>query len=174
LEAEHDNFRGLLQWALEQKETEVALHVAGLLGRFWRMHSYLSEGKKWLGGALAMSSKAPTVVRAKALKWLGVLKAMQGDTRHVAVLAEESLAIYQQLDDMLGQAEALEWLGCIKAESDYGEATTLLEKALALFRELDYTDGVASSLGNLGSVLAEQGNYQWASYMRKVLPFTEH
>src|SRR5215204_6275239 len=53
LEAEHDNMRAALSWALERKEVEVALRLGGALGWFWWMRGYYSEGRRWLEDALA-------------------------------------------------------------------------------------------------------------------------
>jgi predicted ATPase len=46
LEAEHDNMRAALSWALERKEVEVALRLGGTLWWFWSMRGYQSEGRR--------------------------------------------------------------------------------------------------------------------------------
>src|SRR5215217_2701624 len=66
LEEEHDNFRAALSWALEQGEAELALRLGAALGEFWHMHGHLSEGRRWLEGALAKGDAA-SVARVKAL-----------------------------------------------------------------------------------------------------------
>src|SRR5687767_2573926 len=43
LEAEHDNMRAALSWALEGKEVEVALRLGGALSWFWSMRGYYGE-----------------------------------------------------------------------------------------------------------------------------------
>ena len=57
LEAEHDNMRAALSWALERKEAEVALRLGGALWSFWSMRGYYSEGRRWLEEALAMEGR---------------------------------------------------------------------------------------------------------------------
>ena len=52
LEREHDNMRAALSWALE-REIELALRLAGVLGTFWHVHSHSEDGRKWLEAALA-------------------------------------------------------------------------------------------------------------------------
>src|SRR5688572_13755648 len=54
LEAEHDNIRTALSWALEGKEVEVALRLGGALSWFWSMRGYYGEGRRWLEEALAI------------------------------------------------------------------------------------------------------------------------
>ena len=57
LEAEHDNMRAALSWALERKEVEVALRLGGALWWFWWMRGHNSEGRRWLEEALAMEGR---------------------------------------------------------------------------------------------------------------------
>jgi predicted ATPase len=52
LEAEHDNMRGALSWALEREEAALALGLGGALWWFWWMRGYFSEGRRWLEEAL--------------------------------------------------------------------------------------------------------------------------
>src|ERR687889_1684888 len=47
LEAEHDNMRAALSWALERKDVELALRLGGALGWFWSVRGYHSEGRRW-------------------------------------------------------------------------------------------------------------------------------
>jgi predicted ATPase len=47
LEQEHDNLRAALDWALEQKASEIAIRLSGALWRYWSMRGHLSEGRRW-------------------------------------------------------------------------------------------------------------------------------
>ena len=71
LEAEHDNMRAALSWALERKEVEVALRLGGALWWFWWMRGYHSEGRRWLEEALAIEGRGSPEVRAMALAGVG-------------------------------------------------------------------------------------------------------
>jgi predicted ATPase/class 3 adenylate cyclase len=71
LEADHDNFRAAMTWALEHDEGDLALEIAAGLGRLWFFHSHLAEGSDWLERALAAASQEPTEPRVEALSWLG-------------------------------------------------------------------------------------------------------
>jgi predicted ATPase len=73
LEAEHDNMRAALSWALERKEVEVALRMGGALCFFWSVRGYESEGRRWLEEALAIEGRGSPEVRAMALAGVGWL-----------------------------------------------------------------------------------------------------
>jgi predicted ATPase len=67
LEAERDNFRAAMRWALGEHESELGLRLAGALGRFWAPQ----DGHNWLTEALASAPDAPPEVRAIGLMWAG-------------------------------------------------------------------------------------------------------
>ncbi|HSG78728.1 MAG TPA: NB-ARC domain-containing protein, partial [Acidimicrobiia bacterium] len=71
LEADHDNFRAALTWALEHGEGDLALAIAAGLGRLWFFHAHLAEGSSWLEQAIAAGSDESTEARVEALAWLG-------------------------------------------------------------------------------------------------------
>ena len=71
LEAEHDNMRAALSWALERKEAELVLKLGGALWLFWSMRGYYSEGRRWLEEALAMEGQGSSESRAMALAGVG-------------------------------------------------------------------------------------------------------
>ena len=53
LELEHANVRSALHWTLRQHERELALRLGAALWRFWYLHAYFSEGRRWLERVLA-------------------------------------------------------------------------------------------------------------------------
>jgi predicted ATPase len=93
LEAEHDNMRAALSWALERKEAEVALRLGGALWWFWSVRGYHSEGRRWLEAALAIEVGGSPEVRAMALAGAGALASDQGDLDRAKEACEEGLQI---------------------------------------------------------------------------------
>jgi DNA-binding SARP family transcriptional activator/predicted ATPase len=78
-------------------------------------------------------------------------------------LYEQSLAMYQTLDDRWGMANVLEDLGWIaRYEGDYDRARQLGEKDLALRRALDDQQGVSRSLRQLSTMAYRQGRLEEA------------
>ena len=64
LQAEHDNFRAALNWALQNGESEIGLRLAAAFWRFWLVRGYLSEGREQLDRVLS-GAALPTQARAK-------------------------------------------------------------------------------------------------------------
>jgi non-specific serine/threonine protein kinase len=157
---EHDNLRSALSWALKRGETEVALCLGGALWRFWYLWGYVSEGRRWLEEALALSDDEATILRAEALGGAGHLAWGQGDLDRAAALREEGLELFRQLGDKAGMAAALNGLSFVsRMKRDYGSARAMCEEALAIHRELGDKWGIAQSLFLLGAVAAYQGDH---------------
>jgi predicted ATPase/class 3 adenylate cyclase len=155
LEAEHDNMRAALSWALERKEAEVAIRLGGALWLFWFVRGYHSEGRRWLQEALAIEGRVSPDSRAMALAGVGWLAAHQGDLDRAQEACEEGL---QLLENEAGEASEarrclLVFLGWVERErEDYGRATQLFEESLDLSQQLGDAYWHATSLSNLALV----------------------
>jgi predicted ATPase/serine/threonine protein kinase/DNA-binding CsgD family transcriptional regulator len=164
LQREHENLRAASAWFIQHNEQVAALRLGGALVRFWIIRGNLSEGRTQLARALAGSQwvVAPPV-RAKALCAAGALACSQGDIVQAEVLCGESLALFRALDDRLGSAVTLMWLGrAAWQRSDYAVARALLEEAVLLYREVDGRYDIATALGVLSFVYLLQGEYDRA------------
>ena len=163
LDAEHDNLRAALSWALETAEVAQGLRLAGALARFWYLHGELSEGRRWLASFLAVAGRgggADASLRAKALHGAGNLAIRQGEYRQAALLTEQSLTLWRSLDDLPGVAAACNSLGSTALEQgDFTTATLRYEESLALWRQLGDAYRIASVLSNLGNVACNQCDY---------------
>jgi predicted ATPase/Tfp pilus assembly protein PilF len=161
LEAEHDNMRAALSWALERKEVEVALRLGGALWWFWWVRGYHSEGRRWLEEALAMDGLASPEVRAMALARAGALALDQGDLDRVQDACEEGLELLAHEGRETSEAKlnlliCLGW-GSLDRE-EHGWAQQLFEESLALSREMSDTHWLASSLLSLAFVSHSRGD----------------
>jgi len=167
LEAEHDNLRTALGWALESggADAELGLRLAVALERFWNMRGYWTEGRRWLEKTLEKSGDVPAPLRAKLLWAMGY---RQEDPERAAALLQESLAIYRELRDKQGIARALAGLGNVAlVQNDFEEATSHYEQSLTLFRELDDKPGISRSLHLLGNLAWYQGNHRQATTLHE-------
>jgi predicted ATPase len=156
LEAEHDNLRAALGWALEREgaDAELGLRLAAALGPFWFMRGHWTEARRWLERALEKSGDASAPVRAKGLWMTGL---WQEDSERAKPLLQKSLALYRQLEDKQGVARALSGLGHVA--DDLEQATALHEQSLALFRELGDKWDISGVLSSLGGDAWKQGDY---------------
>ena len=158
LEAEHDNFRAVLDRIEASGETQSALQLTGALYRFWYQKGYKAEGWRRLEAALHADDR-PTVARARALNGAAGLAA-GGDLVTGRLWAQEALALHRTLGDAWGAAYSVYMLGMIATEeSDWATAQPLFEESLRAFRELGdehytllATDALAWTYGELGGV----------------------
>jgi len=165
LEIEHDNLRAALRWAADDGEVETLLRLAGALWWFWLRNGHLSEGRRWLEGALErVEASERTAARAKVLWGAGFLAFSQVSHPAARSRLEESAGICREIGDRRGLAYALSFLSLVMAhQGDPAEARPLAEEGVRLFRE-DGGDrwGLAIALTNMGVVAEAQTDYDLA------------
>ncbi|MGH2541874.1 MAG: ATP-binding protein, partial [Ardenticatenaceae bacterium] len=159
LELEHNNLRAALAWATETPgRGEFALTLAEAMWNFWNIRGYLSEGRRWLEKALALSETA-SELRGRALSGAGWLAQLQGDYSTAQRLQEQALADHELLDDEPGMCRSLEHLAILAGRQDnYPRTGELLERSLAIRRRLGDLMALVPPLSNLGIVNRRLGN----------------
>ncbi|MGH2534767.1 MAG: tetratricopeptide repeat protein [Thermomicrobiales bacterium] len=168
LEAEHDNLRAALGWAIESGEAEIALRLVGVLWRFWAYHGYYAEGRMWAERALDAPGDAPPAVRAKALHHVGNLALDLGDLALARASYEAGHTIRRELGDPLAIAISLNGLGLMAFyEGAYDEARRLHTAAHAIRREHGDRQGLGNSLSNLGDVATATGDFPRAHELQE-------
>jgi predicted ATPase len=163
---EYDNLRAALSWMREQNQSELGLRLAGALVRFWATRGYIGEGREWLESLLAqtLAVEMPAAVRATACYAMGLLANTGGDQTQAALRLEQSIALYQEAEDMLGAARALNTLGGVAYDrGDLHGAVTLYEQSLAQSRAAGNLGEVARALGNLGEAYYHLGDLEAAA-----------
>lgn len=171
LEAEHDNMRAALSWALENSRVEEALRLAGALSRFWVLRSYFTEGRRRLAEALAVTE--PHNMGSYDLVVAGVADSEE-DVR--GYIAESIEALNRVLtmnypgtlteSAMLALAKALNGAGNLShRQGDYVEARRLYMESMAIRQKLGDAQGIAASFNNLASVAYRQGDLKGACAM---------
>ncbi|MCZ4590470.1 protein kinase [Rhodococcus opacus] len=178
LEWEQPNLREALEFSLFEKAEEqsvTALRIAGTLFTFWLSRNLLSEGRYWLGRALAHGSTRPTEERVKALYAASVLAELQSDLDSAASLVEEGQALAKQMNDPVVNACIAHAEGLLALYSgDLPRASTKLEAAYDEFHTRGDLSLEAWILMMLGLAYELRGDLAQAiSYHEKVLAITE-
>jgi predicted ATPase len=161
VDQELENIRAALGWSFENGEAESALRLAGALWWFWRMRGQISEGRKWLEGALTLpGAGAQSPARGKVLQGAVIFARYQGDYEREAATAEECLRFYRTVGDLRGVAEALNLLGAVAMfREDYTTAHAYIEEGLTLCRELHDQVGIARLLNLRGELARCQQDF---------------
>jgi predicted ATPase/DNA-binding SARP family transcriptional activator len=150
-EAEHDNLRAALAWALQQGDAEQVAWLAINLWWFWDLRGYLVEGTEWLSAVLQFGDRASSPARSNALQAAALLAVQTGNCDRAEMLAQECLELSQTLSDQASIAHSFNVLGLVAwRREDYARAQDWHSQALALFREIHEEALACTLLSNLG------------------------
>ena len=145
---------------------ELCLRMAAAFRPYWEWQGYLSEGRNWLGAALAVpledgAGETVLAAQAKALSEAARLVFLQNDQTRALELAEESIALWRQLDDPGGLAMALLHRGW--AAHGMGEYETAKRVYLEGLQQLSPTGDPwlrAQLLFNLGAAVGFTADFE--------------
>jgi predicted ATPase/DNA-binding SARP family transcriptional activator len=161
LEADHDNLRAALGWALRH-EPEQALRLAVHMGPMWMAGSHFQEGSGWLQAALA-AAPAATELRAESLRAACGLEVRLGRTGEVSELGSERVEIFRALGDRRAVAHALDEVGVYEYMAGrYDHAERLYAESRALAEELDDRKVAAAVLHSVGVLAQCRGDFTGA------------
>ena len=157
LDAERDNIRAALTWALEAGEADVGLGVGAALWRYWQLRSLDDEGRERLQDLLALGSGSPAA-SAKAETTVANLAITHGDLELARRLLERSLPVHRREGDagMVAYAlGSLGWVALLAGETDSALALTGEAHDLARGGAVPHME--SASLWQLGVCLAVAG-----------------
>lgn len=174
LEAEHNNLRAALRWALEQQEERAALRLVGALWRFWHLHNDYQEGLRWSEAALQLALpgapdspewNATLPLRIEALTGAGAIAcAIQQDLGTAMAHLEEAALLARQ-SESVALPRILALIGrAADSLGDTGRALGAYTEGLALARAggPERRPSVAYILNALGNILSIQEDYAGA------------
>lgn len=145
LEAEQENFRAALGWALEYEppeQVDKGTLLVGLLADYFFYRGYMTEALEWFDRLLSFDLP-PTPGRALGFQKAGFLTRVSGDFDKAVHLLERGLAISREIGDHQRAGMALLDLG--HALRDMGKTEEVIpdfSEALSLFQELGDNRGM--------------------------------
>jgi predicted ATPase/DNA-binding winged helix-turn-helix (wHTH) protein len=164
LEADHDNLRSALTWALETPECgHLALRMCGSVWRFWGRRGYWREGRASCMKALAQASGASDKsLRAKAM--LGAAALGEGvpgsENKH---LLQDALTLSREVGDRKTEAMTLNLVArALDWNVDVRLARSMLEQAREINRETGNKTLELHNMSNLVQVLRMQDEHEAA------------
>lgn len=137
LEHEHDNLQAALAYCCSMLECTLdGLRLAGALGEFWFIRTYLSLGRGWLQALLERQAYEPTPIYARALRYAGVLAGAQGDSTQSMIWHDAAITISRALGDTKGLAYSLidRWAVQECEDPDAPAIAPLVTESLSLAR----------------------------------------
>ncbi|HEX9640255.1 MAG TPA: tetratricopeptide repeat protein, partial [Candidatus Krumholzibacteria bacterium] len=160
-EREHDNVRGALRRAVDERDADDGLQLAAALWRFWYQRGYLREGRAWLQELIGLQPDGASAARAKAYEALGGLAYWLSDAVTAQASYESAVRLYRELGDREAEAAALYNLAFVPVmRRDLDAAVGVFQESLALARELGRADLVARNEHALGVALVQAGDVQ--------------
>jgi predicted ATPase/DNA-binding SARP family transcriptional activator len=167
--AEQDNVRAALAWALASGSIGLAFRLAIAMDQFWTTHDP-GEGIRWYAELFDRPRREGVTpeLRAHALRGYGSSFALAGDGEAAERLWKQSLALFEELGDEHGRAVLLHRLGVLALwKGDLERARRLVEESEAIHAQSDdhwkRIFGLAQTTGTLGAIARDAGEPQRAA-----------
>jgi predicted ATPase/DNA-binding CsgD family transcriptional regulator len=164
LERDYPNIRAVLDRArADEVDAAILPRFAAAAWRFWNVRGYWVEGRAWTAAALPLVPAEPAGLRLRVLHGSSVLAWRVREHAAATALAEDAVALAQQLGDGPTQAHALRTLALIARDRrELLQARELAAQSLALFEERQDRQGVATAARLLGLVAIEADDFHSA------------
>ena len=136
LDREQANFRATLNRCLNGlDDADSALRLGSALHFYWYQRGMLSEAKDWLTRAVEKTGESSDRSLGSALISLADFERNMALIEQARDHNEQALAIYRELDDIKGVADAARQLGVVYQHlDDFERSAEYLEEALAYYR----------------------------------------
>jgi hypothetical protein len=166
LEADHDNLRQALDWAVTSGDAEFALRFIAAIWRFWQTRGYLAEARARVDAVLAMpgAEEQPIELLARAYGAAGGVAYWQADTMATHRFYARALDAARKTgnEDLL--AEALYNFAFAAVEQEaltselYAAGRPYLEQALEIHTRRGNSRGIADTNWALAQAVAGAGD----------------
>ncbi len=168
---EIENIRAYWHWAVsQQKITEIKKGLESLW-YFYAMYGWFQEGAETFGGAVVEAQalddpqrdRQDNILNGQILAKQGWYYLRQGHYDRARALLQQSITIFEQLDDEENIAAPLLYLGVLTGEiGNAAESKHLLQKSLTIYRKTNNQWGIAWALSHLAYRIGEMDDTQQA------------
>jgi predicted ATPase len=159
LEAEVDNMRAAIRYALDAPDPDLGLQLGADLWRFWQSSHRMTEGRAWLDQLLALPGGS-AAGRAGGLAALAGLAYWQADHGTAMARYADALEIYRASGDESGAAHTVCAMSMTATWGDDLEAgDRLADEALAAFERIGSPEGLVLAVLAQGFVRLRRGDY---------------
>jgi predicted ATPase/class 3 adenylate cyclase/DNA-binding CsgD family transcriptional regulator len=147
LEAEHDNLRAALDWALRRENAEAAADLVVGLAHLWLGRGLLREAATWFDRVLRHPAVTGSPARHRAVWARGLMAVIDGRPDPALELASEVAEWARSVGDARYVARAQTIVGVVTVMADPVAGERILEDAIATAD--DASDPISSVLGRL-------------------------
>jgi predicted ATPase/tetratricopeptide (TPR) repeat protein len=160
LDREAANLWAAVAWTATRGDPCTGLSLAGALGWFWILRSYIGEGTHWMDLLFARPLESCAAeARAGALHTAAALAWKRDDYALARRYAEESVALRRGLHDRRRLAFSLAIAGLVATSlGDLTRAIEHHEECLGLYRDEADRWGIGYALSNLGDARFARGD----------------
>ena len=159
LETELGNLRAAMGWSIDHGEVEAVARMAWSSWIFWWLRGHLDEGRRWMEEALAKVPDLPDSVRAKLLFVAGTMAQGRFRWEPARALLEESLGLFQRLQDEGGAAYPMGGLGLVDlGQGRLEEGISLIEEACDLLLKIGHKWPASPMLGFAAAASLSRGD----------------
>ena len=161
LEAERDNLRSAVSWALSNGQGELSVRLTYALRRFFWSRGQPGEVRRWMEEVLADDAMTPGTC-ARATYVLQLMRYRLGEEEMVWA-PKDAAAILQTAGDVVGAADVLILAGVASLRTgDAEQAVRLLQESHSLYESVGDEQGCAQALVFLGGIPLGRGDVERA------------
>ena len=162
VEAEHDNLRAALNWALAMPDPERGRRLAAALVWLWYKHGHGEEGLDFLQRAIDRAPDDRSIVQARLLVSAAALAQVCGQFRRIVGYAQQGLQVAGLNGDDRIRGRCLFLLAVVQFYVDLDAAWDLCVRARACAEAAADAFAADSALVVQGSVPCVRARYQTA------------
>ena len=160
--AEGDNILSIVDWAIANSHGEIALSFTRAIPRYLSLtgdRKFIDYGKQLF--AIAESLHVQQLYAWIGINWLAWRYVDRGNIKHAEYLINQSLLIYQDLNDVEGACHAKNYLADLLIFlGKYKDAEDVMIEIMDLAKKYNYDAEIAAVHFRWGKLESELGNWE--------------